>query len=74
MSLWAVHTVILKPTNENVKTVLEQQLSEAQSMTMPDLLSRRFDRIMLTVNLPIISLTAEKASMMSLLAFFVFYF
>ena len=33
-------------TMKNVKTVLEQQLSEAQSMTMPDLLSRRFDRIM----------------------------
>ena len=30
-------------TMKNVKTVLEQQLSEAQSMTMPDLLSRRFD-------------------------------
>ena len=33
-------------TMKNVKTVLEQQLSEAQSMPMPDLLSRRFDRIM----------------------------
>ena len=33
-------------TMKNVKTVLEQQLSEAQSMTMSDLLSRRFDRIM----------------------------
>ena len=33
-------------TMKNVKTVLEQQLSEAQSITMPDLLSRRFDRIM----------------------------
>ena len=33
-------------TMKNVKTVLEQQLSETQCMTMPDLLSRRFDRIM----------------------------
>jgi len=33
-------------TMENVKTVLEKQLHDAQSMPISDLLSRRFDRIM----------------------------
>ena len=31
---------------KNVKAVLEEQLREAQSIPMADLLSRRFDRIM----------------------------
>ncbi len=33
-------------TMGNVKTVLEKQLHDAQSMPISDLLSRRFDRIM----------------------------
>ena len=36
----------MQPAMKNVKAVLEEQLREAQSIPMADLLSRRFDRIM----------------------------